>query len=183
MTETTDSRQIRLLISGILSKYEIDNLQLEIDLASAAKRYMDERRKDKDKASVRARILMDMDIATAKASRNEAMESRIFKATGLYVNERWYKDGIMSFLINQDELGKTIEKFAETCKANPYTMPKFFKIAERPQLLRDTWGLVFSAQSDPEEYHPEYKKFVPEDEGVQYAPPPATRPRILRRTD
>jgi hypothetical protein len=37
---TTDSRQLRMLMDGILAHYGIDNLQLSIDLSSAVKRFL-----------------------------------------------------------------------------------------------------------------------------------------------
>lgn len=143
MTETTDSRQIRLLVTGILAKYDIDDLLLEIDLSEAFKQYLQARQKSRDKAGIRERIMADMEIAAARQTKNEEMESRIFKATGLYVNERWYQDGIIDFLIEKDRQGETIEVFATACKADPYKMPKLFKIAEKPSYLRDVWGLAF----------------------------------------
>lgn len=148
MTKTTDTRQIGLLIQGILRKYGIDNLQLEIDLTSAIKIYFEQAYKKENKAEMRERILADIGVFAEKVKKNEQMESRIFQATGLYVNDRWYRDGVIEFLLEKDSLGETIEKFAETCKSNPYTMPKFFKIAEKPAYLKDVWGLAFTDKQD-----------------------------------
>lgn len=39
MTKTTDSRQLRLMVDGILSAYGIDDLQLSIDLCEAFKKF------------------------------------------------------------------------------------------------------------------------------------------------
>jgi hypothetical protein len=41
MTKTTDKRQLRLLIDGILSAYGVDNLELSIKLAEGVKRLID----------------------------------------------------------------------------------------------------------------------------------------------
>lgn len=149
MTETTDSRQIRLLVNRILVSYGIDDLGLESNLSSGVLKYLQARLKNgkTDKAAIRKEILGSMEIAAAKATKNEAMESRIFKAMGLYVNDRWYKDGVIDFLLKKDEQGETIEVFAQKCKDDPYNMPKFFKIAEKPSYLKDTWGLAFSPES------------------------------------
>ena len=155
MTTTTDKRQISIFTNKILAKYDIDNLQLEIDLISAFHAYLTERLKSGDKVGARERIEKALQLHEKRATKNEQMESRIFKATGLYVNERWYMDGIIDFLTKKDEQGETIEVFAERCKADPFNMPKFFKIAEKPAYLKDVWGLAFTdTQSDPaaEEY-------------------------------
>lgn len=39
MTKTTDSRQLRMLVDGILANYLIDNLQLSIDICAAVKAF------------------------------------------------------------------------------------------------------------------------------------------------
>jgi len=143
MTETTDKRQITMLVKGILSKYGIDNLACEMVLIDSFWQYVTERKAGKPIAEIRADILRDLEIGVEKKTKNDEMESRIFQATGLYVSDKWYLDGVIDFLIKHERAGETIETFAERCKADPFTMPKFFQIAQKPSLLRDTWGLAF----------------------------------------
>lgn len=147
MTKTTDSRQIGMLIRGILSKHGIDNLQVEIDLSSAMHRYIHERAQGRDLAHIREEILKDMQAGAGMAEKNTDMENRIFQAMRLYVNDRWYRDGVIDFLLEKDRRGQTIEQFAAACNADPFNMPKFFKIAERPVYLKETWGLAFPVES------------------------------------
>lgn len=181
MTKSTDSRNIRQLVNSILVSYGIDDLALESNLSSGLLRYLQERmtNRGRDKAAIRAEILAELQIGATKATTNDAMESRIFQATGLYVNERWHTDGVIAFLIEKDAQGETIEQFAKACKDDPFTMPKFFKIAEKPSYLKDTWGLANFAEHQ-EEKPPVFVRYDPEED-KQYAPPPEnSRPRILR---
>lgn len=159
MTETTGKRQITKLVNGIFTKFGIDNLACEMVLTDAFWRYVTERKTGKSIAEIRADILRDLEISGEKKAKNDEMESRIFQATGLYVNDKWYLDGIIDFLQKHDALGETIETFAERCKADPYNMPKFFQIAQKPTLLRDTWGLAFIAPSTKQDETPADRMF------------------------
>lgn len=40
MTKTTETRQLRLLLDGVLSAHGVDNLQLSIDLCAAVKEFL-----------------------------------------------------------------------------------------------------------------------------------------------
>src|SRR5688572_13787281 len=156
MTESTNQRQIILLVKGIMHKHGIDDLQVEIDFTSAFWRYITERKAGRSAAQIREDILNDLGIATVKSTKQEEMESRIKFATGLSVNERWYRDGVIDFLIYRDAEGQTIEHFAKACTDDPYNMPKFFKFSEFPSLIKDNWGLAFPEKK--ESYvRPEYQ--------------------------
>jgi hypothetical protein len=93
-------------------------------------------------------------LSSDKEQRYNEMEDRIYKSTGLTVSDRWYRERVMDFLLEKDEHGETIETFAKACKDDPYNMPKFFQIAQKLSLLKDTWGLAFvdddsDAESEP----------------------------------
>lgn len=147
MTQTTVKRQLTLLVQGILRKYHADiSLEGEIALIENVYKFINSAPKTgQDAATVRNRILAAITAGQAEHEKSLDMEGRIFAALGLYVNQRWYQDGVIDFLKKRDNLGQTIETFAARCKADPYNMPKFFKIAEKPSLLMDTWGLAFPA--------------------------------------
>lgn len=81
--------------------------------------------------------------SSEKEQAYKAMEERVFKSTGLAVNETWRRERVIDFLIEKDAAGETIEIFAAKCKADPFNMPKWFQIAQKPSLLKDTWGLAF----------------------------------------
>lgn len=50
---TTDTRQVRLMFHEILTRYRIDDVQLEIDCVNAAKNYFEARLKTSDKEGAR----------------------------------------------------------------------------------------------------------------------------------
>jgi len=154
MTESTNQRQIILLVKGIMQKHNLTDLQVEIDFSSAFWRYVTERKAGRTAVQIREDILKDLEIGAAKATAQENMESRIKFATGLSVNELWYRDGVIDFLIARDAEGQTVEHFAKACTDDPYNMPKFFKFSERPSLIKDNWGLAFMKKTD--EVRPAY---------------------------
>jgi hypothetical protein len=116
-------------------------------------------------------------MGSAKEQANQAMEERIARAMHITTNDRWYRDGIIQFLIRKDAEGQSIETFAQACTADPFNMPKFFKIAEKPSLLRDTWGLAFA--KEPTEPLPDYyKRYEPDDDTPRIKITPDMRPNI-----
>jgi len=143
MTQTTIKRQVTLLVKGLLQKHAIDHLQLEIELVEGVWGFITEVRKGRDAATVRAEILAALKANEAQVTKDAELESRIFKALGLYVNEQWYKSDVIAFLHKREAEGQTVEEFAEACKADPFTMPKFYEIAKNPEYLRTVWGMAF----------------------------------------
>ena len=144
MTKTTDSRQIGLLVGGILQHYGIDNLQLEIDLSSAVKRYFDERYKSGDKAGIRERIMKDMEVAAANAKQKEQMEVRVMSAIGINASGERFSN-MIDWLIKEEEEGKTIEGFKSWWdKQNEFKRPALWKISDRPALLHELWPSAFA---------------------------------------
>ena len=142
MTQTTDSRQLGLLIGGILKHYQIDSLQLEINLSSAVRRYFEERYKSTDKANIRERIMNDMEIAAAKATENEAMCGRIKQSLGFEPNGR--HDELIEWLIKKDKIGETIERFRKWWdNENEFKRPALWKFGDRPAFLMEMWVSAF----------------------------------------
>jgi hypothetical protein len=160
-----------MTIDSVLGKYAIDNLQLSIDLASAMKSFFDDTRAGENPVDVRKRIEIALRTGADRASKMDELEGRIKFATGLSVNERWYLDGIMDFLMARELQGQTIEAFATACSADPFNMPKFFKIAERPSLIKDCWGLAFQPKRDSY-VRPEYQIHKTDETPAPYVPAP-----------
>jgi hypothetical protein len=146
MTQTTVNRQLSLLVKGILESYKIDILQLEVDLVSALQRMWNEAGKDPAKmVAIREEILTAMLAQGAFENKLAEMESRFKAATGLSLDGRSRYDQMLRFLVKKDEEGQSVEQYARWCRENPYDAPKFFKIAEKPDMLMLTWGLAFQA--------------------------------------
>ena len=51
---------------------------------------------------------------------------------------------MIRFLLKKDAEGQSVELFAEWCRNNPFNAPKFFKIAEMPDLLMVNWPAAFA---------------------------------------
>lgn len=168
---TSISRQISLLVKGILERYKIDNLQLEIDLASSFQRMFTEGGKDPEKLSkVREDILSSFQKELDKANELIDMETRVSRAMGISTDGRSRYDTMLRFLVRKDKDGQKIEDYAKWCKDNPFTAPKPFKIAERPDLLMETWTMAFVEKAD--EVRPEYQKVTNVETETKAVPNP-----------
>lgn len=149
MTQTTVNRQLSLLVKGIFEAYRVDNFQLEVDLVSALQRMWGEAGRDTAKMVViREEILSAMLAQGAFENKLADMEGRFRAATGLSLDGRSRYDKMLRFLLRKDEEGQSIEKYAQWCRENPYDAPKFFKIAEKPDLLMTTWGMAFQTSEN-----------------------------------
>ena len=147
MTETTDSRQIRLLVNGILLSHGVDDLALESNLASAFKRYFDDRRKSKDKVGIRNKILADLKVSEVKGHGREEMQKRVKDAIGINASGNRF-EGLIDWLIDEETKGKTIEQFkAWWDNENEYKRPALWKISDRPALLHELWPSAFAKKA------------------------------------
>ena len=153
-----------MTMDSILAKYGIDNLQLSMDLTTAARTFFTETEAGNNPVTVRQRIEAAMQTGATRAAKMDDMESRVYKATGLRVSEGWHRDGVMDFLLNRDAEGQTIEVFANACWSDPYGMPKFHQIAAKPALLIANWGLAFMNAKKTDETQPQYKPFTRDEE-------------------
>lgn len=59
---TSNSRQLRMLMDGVLSKHGIDNLQLSIDLCEAAKKFFSSDNPTKTRESILKDIQASLEI-------------------------------------------------------------------------------------------------------------------------
>lgn len=175
-----------MTIDSILAKYGIDNLQLSMDMATAARTFFTETEAGNDPVTVRQRIEAAMQTGATRAARMDDMESRVYRATGLRVSDGWHRDGVMAFLLSRDAEGQTIEKFAQACRADPFGMPKFHQIAAKPALLIANWGLAFMDTKKTDEVQPQYKPFTRDEEHDKNIVPNPYRkplPRTVQPTE
>lgn len=177
MSQTTFNRQLTLLVQGILKSYQIDNLQLEMDIVSAVRRLTEEKKDPAKMVEVRGDILSSLLQGARAENELTSMEARVKKVMGISIDGRSRFDEMLRFLIKKDKEGQTVEQYAEWCKEHPYDAPKFFKIADRPALLVETWNMAFIEPR--KESRPEYEK-VEHVEEVQAVPNPYKKPAILR---
>lgn len=144
MTATTAYRQVKLLVEGLLQNNGIDNLKAEVDLINAFYRMLTEGQKDHAKlVEIREDALSGYINAAAEQNKLIDMEGRVKACMGITIDGRGRYDKMLKFLIMKDVDGQTVEQYARWCKENPYSAPKFFKIAEKPDLLVTTWEMAF----------------------------------------
>lgn len=176
MTQTTLHRQLSILIGGILSSYKIDNLQLEIDLVSSVHRMVHE--KDPRKwVEVREDVLAGLLKGAFEENEMAQMETRVKKSMKISCDGRSRYSEMLRFLMKKDKEGQTVEKYAQWCESNPFSAPKFFQIADRPDRLMETWEMAFVEQADESMI---YKK-VANVEEEKAVPNPYQKPEILRQ--
>ena len=144
MTQTTDKRQLRLLISAILESHGIDNMALESKLADAAMTFFDQTKKGLDAAKVRGNILDGMLTYLDKQRQYEQMSNRIAVAIKVTPNGGDSWNEVIKFCMKKELEGQTIEKYGEWMIADKYNSPKAAQISMRPSVIVDTWIAAFS---------------------------------------
>ena len=178
MTTTTFNRQLSLLVKGILEANKIDDLKLEIDLVTAVHRLVEARKDPAEMVRVREDALSSFLAGAAKESEFIEMEGRVKKSMGISIDGRGSYEKMVRFLVAKDKEGQTVEKYAQWCKDNPFTAPKFFQIAQKPDLLMTTWEMAFISEPS-EEVRPEYQKVTHVE--TEAVPNPYEKPSILRK--
>lgn len=178
MTETTDSRQIRMLVQGILFNYGIDNLGLECNLSSGLLRYLQERiQGNKNKAGIRETILADMEIAARKSSIKEDILKRVKQVLGDMSGSRF--EQTIDFLIRHDEMGETIEAFGEWLEGDKYKRPAKWKFLDRPALLIELWPSAFPGKQETAS-EIQYTRHDPKEDEKYVPPPENLKPNIRK---
>lgn len=150
MTKTTSNRQLRETIGSVLRFNGIDSLKVEADVCSAVTRFLDEVRDGRDPVKVRADIEKAFWNGIEDSQPFEKMKQRIMDALHINLSENKSWGGVIAHCLKKDSEGQTIERFAAACEANPFGMPKPFQIAQKPELIRDTWPLAFPKDIAPE---------------------------------
>jgi len=155
--DSTGVNKVYSTVNEIDSRSQLDLLEDSIketnkdktfDKPYDRKKGREEAKKRKAEQQAKRGDMIDgmMQFADLEKERTNIVE-RIEQATRLTVNDRWYKEGVIDFLLQKDKDGQTIEEFTQVCNDNPYTMPKLFKIAEKPSYLKDVWNLAFPANN------------------------------------
>lgn len=159
MTQTTVNRQLSLLVKGILESHKIDHFQLEVDLVSSLQRMWNEAGRDASKmVTIREEILSAMLAQGAAENKLADMEGRVKMCMGISIDGRGRYTDMLKFLVRKDEKGQSLEKYAQWCRENPYDAPKFFKIAEKPELLMTTWEMAFQEKKEASVGHRKFER-------------------------
>jgi hypothetical protein len=142
MTKQTDTKVLRQTIDGILSAYEIDNLELSIKLCEAFKKMDD----SKDIRATRDEILAGLQRGASKVDELKDISEEIFKATRLRpVTPAWVE--FVEFAWKEAKKGKTITAFLSWWNSDEWQ-------ATHPPAKPDTWyvkwDMAFVVEVKPE---------------------------------
>ena len=159
MTESTDKKNITIMVRSILSQNGIDNLKVEVDIIQAWHLYVCARDEKLTPAQARAKVAESFNwgnnpVTTAMAR----MTQLIMDTLGVDVNENnadW--QAVIRHCIEAEKRGETVQNFREWMNADPYNSPKKHQIAQSPIIIKKVWRSTFEKKTDetPGEYRPQ----------------------------
>jgi hypothetical protein len=151
MTQTTDTRQLRLLIDGVLELYGISNVEypeLSFRITSTVKKFIETNNGEPNRT--REKILAELADTLQKSlitgNRKQDIFDEIHRRVGIRpVGKDW--EEFIDFCLVEEKQGKTIEKFLvwwlddEWQRTHPPT---------RPDGWRVKWDLAFLSKQEPQ---------------------------------
>lgn len=165
MTKSTDTKNITTIVKGILKRNYIDNLQVEIDLIAAWKRYLFEREDGETPAQTRLKITSEYSPGFMDQAR---MTQEIMDTLGVEVSldsSEWQT--VISFCLGAEKRGETIKAFRLWMNDDPYNSPKKHQIAQSPLIIKKTWRSAFEnvrGEHKTDETRPEYQPYIVQEE-------------------
>jgi hypothetical protein len=171
MTQTTDTRQLRLLIEGVLSAHGISDLdypELSFRMTTAIKKFIDTN--EGTPVHTRESILREIERAIGKSvlagNRKQTIFDEINRRVGIRpVGKDW--EEFIEFCLIEEKQGKTIEKFLDWWLGDTWQRDH---PPTRPDGWRVKWDLAF-IQSQPQ---PE-PVIIPRVDESQFIPNPYRR--------
>lgn len=158
MTQATETRQIRLLIDGVLAAYEIDNLELSIKLTEGVKRIIGAAAPAKTREDYLASLKKSVERGLAKHELLQAIAEEIERRVKIRPVTKDWQDFI-EWAYRRGNEGETITRFLdwwlsdEWQKTHPPTRPDGWYV-KWPQAfvnLRPAKDLDDSAEFNPME--------------------------------
>lgn len=142
---TTLQRNIRMDVRGVLAKYGIDNLQMEIDLAEVIRPFVDAGKRN---LPGKRGDMIDL-ILDPETRKKLAMRVRVENSLRRNLNwddlkqdwntfDRWLVD-------TEEETGQTIEQFMTWFKSDDFRAKGVIYLT--PQKIKDWWLQAFDAFS------------------------------------
>jgi hypothetical protein len=143
MTNATNTRQLRLLVSGVLQLHGIDNLQCELRIVEAVKKFLAEG--NAEPVHTKERILADVAKQLGKSAVvgtvKQAIYDEINKRVGIRPTGNDWEDFI-TFCSQEHDKGKTISEFLDWWLSDEWQAEH---PPSRPQIWRVKWDLAFRA--------------------------------------
>ena len=172
MTKSTDNKNIKKIVQGILYKYSIDNLQMEIDLCSAWQRYVNEREEGLTPAEVREKIAGEYNFGMSKeVLEYSRMKRDVENTLRLNVDDTPDWEALIKFLLKMEQQGQTIIQYQEWRVRDVYNSPKAHQIAQNPLIVNKTWPQAFVLEQKAEKA----KVYSTVEDDMEFVPAPEVR--------
>ena len=141
MTKSTDKRQLRMLIMGLLeSQMEVIPDGIEFFLTDKIAQFVDATiEKNEPALSVRERILAALTEGTRRAQTLDSIEREISKGFGINPTGKAWEDFI-EFAYNKSKQGEAIEVFIQWVTSKPNFNLEFWP----PVKLQTFWPQAFN---------------------------------------
>lgn len=160
MTKSTDTKNIKFIVRGLLKKYGLLDeqgepmLQAEIDFTTALVRYMFERETGESPAAARLRVTREYDIEnlislTRAAAPRLAMQARVEAAVKKSPNWDDLKSGWNDFdlwLLEREKIGETIEGFMTWYNSDEFRVNNNLWLT--PYRIKEFWQRAFEKKSE-----------------------------------
>ena len=129
----TKTREMTQILRGILTKYSIDNLALEMDIVQAIQGMYEPKKTGRTPAELRKSIELALQVGAAAKTKQQAMMDRAedalrriaynIRGAGMYEQERFYKH-----LQEAEKHNETIEGFVRWASEDAYWHDKISSI-------------------------------------------------------
>lgn len=172
MTKTTDSRQLRLLVDGILSLNGIDDLKLSIDLCEGVKKFWASETPVRTREDILSGIGKSLEKGAAKQLELEAIRNEIESRVHINPTTQEWIDFTEWAWKKKEEKGEEIGKFIDWWLSDDWRKqhPPF-----KPTGWLTSWPQAFVKTESIE-----YKKVVADEDDEKGVPNPFGRPKGLR---
>lgn len=119
---TTNSRQLRMLMDGVLSHYGIDNLQLSIDLCESVKKFLASETPAKTREDILKGLSDSLEKGVGMQIRLDEMEAEIKNRVRLNPTGREWEDFLRWAYKQEQEKGEKVERFVDWWVADEWRM-------------------------------------------------------------
>lgn len=110
---TTNSRQLRMLIDGVLAAYGIDDLKMSIELCEAVKKFLASENPSKSRESILKDIQLNMEKGIDVQKRIEEIRVEIETRVRIRPTSREWEDFLRWAYKQESEKGENIKLFLD----------------------------------------------------------------------
>lgn len=161
MTLSSDTKNIKKIVQGIMKNNGIDNLKAEIDLVSAFMRYMFEREEGKTPGESKDKIASEFGFFGTAHTDKARMMQLLMDTIGVEVDENkpeWIT--VINFCLEAEKKNQTVSAYRAWMNSDPYNSPKKHQIAQNPLLIKQTWLSAFEQVKKTDEVLGEYRPSI-----------------------